>query len=55
MYKDTPKAKEYQRDYAKKWMAVPENRDKWNEYQREYKRKKRMEKAKEKLKEDGIE
>jgi hypothetical protein len=53
-YATHPEARRKRDEYTKQWRSVPENRDKWNEYMREYQRQRRMEKAKEKLKEDGF-
>lgn len=51
-YATHPEARKHRDAYTAKWRE--ENKEKWNEYQREYQRQRRMKKAKEKLKEDGI-
>lgn len=66
MAKDRSKINEYKRNYyathedarkhrdayTVKWRE--EHREQWNAYQREYQKKRRMQKAKEQLKEDGV-
>ena len=51
-YATHPEAAKHRDEYTAKWRE--KNREKWNEYQREYQKQRRMKKALEKLKEDGI-
>lgn len=50
-FKTHPEQREKRSAYTKQW--IKKNYEEWKRYMREYQRNKRMEKAKQSLKEDG--